>query len=176
MQCGSTHPQIFMSPSPLAPPPRHLQKAFWSWTIWLESIWFLLHEGGICITKKIHILLDLTDSFIVWISYFGCWRCQINAAKIASHSHSHGVNLVSSLFAIFLQSRLGTRSLCYRPQRTGSGDQARFTDRQRHIPAVSKSYERISADRTKQKFDVTFLVTFETLFRRLRVVLWQKLV
>ena len=75
---------------------------------------------------------------------------------------------MSSLFAIFLQSRLGTRSLCYRPQRTGSGDQARFTDRQRHIPAVSKSYERISADRTKQKFDVTFLVTFETLFWRLK--------
>ena len=145
-------------------PPRHLQKAFWSWTIWLESIWFLLHEGGICINKKIHILLDLTDSFIVWISYFGCWRCQLNAAYIASHSHSHRVAFVSSLFAIFLQSRLGTPGLCYRPRRPGSGDQARFTDRQRHIPTVSKAYGRKSADPTKPEFDVTFLVTLQTLF------------
>ena len=79
---------------------------------------------------------------------------------------------MSSLFAIFLQSRLGTPSLYYRPRRTGSGDQARFTDRQRHIPAVSKAYGRKSADHTKPEFDVTFLVAFETLFRRLRVVLW----
>ena len=86
--------------------------------------------------KKKHILLDPTDSFIVRISYFGCGRCQLNAAYIASHSHSDGVAFLSSLFSIFLQSRLGTPSLCYRPRRTGRGDQARFTDRQRHIPAV----------------------------------------
>ena len=82
---------------------------------------------------------------------------------------------MSSLFAIFLQSRLGTPGLWYRPRRTGSGDQARFTDRQRHITAVSKAYGRKSADRTKPEFDVIFLVTYETLFGRLRVVLWQKL-
>ena len=36
-------------------------------------------------------------------------------------------------------------------------------------------YWRNSADRTKPEFDVIFPVTFDTLFRRLRVVLWQKL-
>ena len=43
------------------------------------------------------------------------------------------------------------------------------------FPYVMAAYGRKSAVRTKPEFDVTFLVTFGTLFRWLRVVLWQKL-
>ena len=38
-----------------------------------------------------------------------------------------------------------------------------------------RSYGRKSADRTKPEFDVIFIGCFRTLFRWLRVVLWQKL-
>ena len=102
--------------------------------------------SGICITKK-------STFHWTWLthSYFGCWRCQLNATYIPSHSHSqsHRVPFVSSLvpskkfFALLkffnVQSRLGTPGLCNRPWRTGSGDQERFTERPRHIPVVSKS-------------------------------------
>ena len=64
LQCGTIHSKIFMNPQ--------LQKAFWSLTIWLESIWFLLHEGGICITKKNpHFIgpdwLIHSMNFILWL-------------------------------------------------------------------------------------------------------------
>ena len=48
-------------------------------------------------------------------------------------------NILALLKFFNVQSRLGTPGLCNRPWRTGSGDQERFTERPRHIPAVSKA-------------------------------------
>ena len=68
-----------------------------------------------------------------------------------------------------------TKNLCRAPPLVWTKSKRTAAFFRDPFPYVMAAYGRKSAVRTKPEFDVTFLVTFGTLFRWLRVVLWQKL-